>query len=103
MRDSSSLEMIPYISKNGAKIKYYDPTGFKKEFNKIKNVTFSNSISQAIKESDLVILHTEWNDFKTINFKKLSKSKKLKIYDMRNIYSPNKIKAQGFKYFGIGR
>ena len=103
MRDSSSLEMIPYLSKNGAKIRYYDPTGFKKEFNKIKNVTFSNSISHAVKESDLVILHTEWNDFKTINFKKLSKSKKLKIYDMRNIYSPNKIKAQGFKYFGIGR
>ena len=103
MRDSSSLEMIPYLSKNGAKIKYYDPTGSKKEFDKIKNVTFSNSISNAVKESDLVILHTEWNDFKSINFKKLSKSKKLKIYDMRNIYSPNKIKAQGFKYFGIGR
>ena len=103
MRDSSSLEMIPYLSKIGAKIKYYDPTGVKKEFNKIKNVTFSNSISHAVKESDLVILHTEWNDFKSINFKKLSKSKKLKIYDMRNIYSPNKIKAQGFKYFGIGR
>ena len=103
MRDSSSLEMIPYLSKNGAKIKYYDPTGFKKEFHKIKNVTFSNSISHAVKDSDLVILHTEWNDFKSINFKKLSKSKKLKIYDMRNIYSPNKIKAQGFKYFGIGR
>ncbi|MDA7556470.1 UDP-glucose/GDP-mannose dehydrogenase family protein [Candidatus Pelagibacter sp.] len=103
MRDSSSLEMIPYLSKNGAKIRYYDPTGVKKEFNKIKNVTFSNSISQVVKESDLVILHTEWNDFKSINFKKLSKSKKLKIYDMRNIYSPNKIKAQGFKYFGIGR
>ena len=103
MRDSSSLEMIPYLSKNGAKIRYYDPTGVKKEFNKIKNVTFSNSISQAVKESDLVILHTEWNDFKTINFKKLSKSKKLKIFDMRNLYSPDKIKSQGFKYFGIGR
>ena len=103
MRDSSSLEMIPYLSKYGAKIKYYDPTGFKKDFDKIKNVTFANSISLAVKESDLVILHTEWNDFKSINFKKLSKSKKLKIYDMRNIYSPNKIKAQGFKYFGIGR
>ena len=103
MRDSSSLVMIPYLSKNGAKIRYYDPTGFKKEFHKIKNVTFSNSISHAVKESDLVILHTEWNDFKSINFKKLSKSKKFKIYDMRNIYSPNKIKAQGFKYFGIGR
>ena len=103
MRDSSSLEMIPYLSKYGAKIKYYDPTGFKKEFDKIKNVTFANSISHAVKESDLVILHTERTDFKSINFKKLTTSKNLKIYDMRNIFSPDKIKAQGFKYFGIGR
>jgi len=103
MRDSSSLEMIPFLSKNGAKIKYYDPTGIKKEFDKIKNVSFSKSISYAVKGSDLVILHTEWNDFKSINFKKLSTSKNLKIYDMRNIFSPDKIKAQGFKYFGIGR
>jgi len=103
MRDSSSLEMIPFLSKKGAKIKYYDPTGFKKEFNKLKNVNFKNSIKDAVKEADLVILHTEWNDFKSINFKKMHPSKNLKIYDMRNIYSPSKIKSQGFKYFGIGR
>ena len=103
MRDSSSLEMIPFLSKKGAKIKYYDPTGFKKEFNNLKNVSFSNSINEAVKGVDLVILHTEWNDFKSINFKKLHPSKNLKIYDMRNIYSPLKIKSQGFKYFGIGR
>ena len=103
MRDSSSLEMIPFLSKKGAKIKYYDPTGLKKEFNKLKNVSFSNSIYDAVKGADLVILHTEWNDFKSINFKKLHPSKNLKIYDMRNIYSPLKIKSQGFKYFGIGR
>ena len=103
MRDSSSLEMIPFLSKKGAKIKYYDPTGFKKEFNKLKNVNFKNSIKDAVKEADLVILHTEWNDFKSINFKKLHPSKNLKVYDMRNIYSPSKIKSQGFKYFGIGR
>ena len=103
MRDSSSLEMIPFLSKKGAKIKYYDPTGFKKEFNKLKNVSYSNSINYAVKVSDLVILHTEWNDFKSINFKKLHPSKNLKIYDMRNIYSPIKIKSQGFQYFGIGR
>ena len=103
MRDSSSLEMIPFLSKKGAKIKYYDPTGLKKEFNKLKNVSFSNSIYDAVKGSDLVILHTEWNDFKSINFKKLHPSKNLKIYDMRNIYSPIKIKSQGFQYFGIGR
>jgi len=103
MRDSSSLKMIPFLSKKGAKIKYYDPTGLKKEFSKLKNVSFSNSIHDAVKGADLVILHTEWNDFKSINFKKLHPSKNLKIYDMRNIYSPLKVKSQGFKYFGIGR
>jgi len=103
MRDSSSLEMIPFLSKKGAKIKYYDPSGFKKEFKNIKNVNFVNSVSDAVEGSDLVVLHTEWNDFKSINFKKLHPSKNLKIYDMRNIFSPLKIKSQGFKYFGIGR
>ena len=103
MRDSSSLEMIPFLCKKGARIKYYDPTGLKKEFNKLKNVSFSSSINDAVKGADLVILHTEWNDFKSINFKKLHPSKNLKIYDMRNIYLPSKIKSQGIKYFGIGR
>ena len=103
MRDSSSLKLIPFLSKNGAKIKYYDPTGSKKEFNNLKNVKFANSIQSCIAGSDLIIVHTEWNDFKSINFRKLSKNKKLIIYDMRNIFSPEKIKKLGIKYFGIGR
>ena len=103
MRDSSSLTMIPALSKKGALIKYYDPTGFKKEFEKVKNVSYADSIKKSLDKSDLVIIHTEWNDFKSINFKNLVKGKKLIIYDMRNIYSPSKIKAQGFKYFSVGR
>ncbi len=103
MRDSSSLKLIPYLSKKGAQIKYYDPTGFKKEFSKLKNVKFSNSIQDSIKGADLIIIHTEWNDFKSINFRKFSKNKNLIIYDMRNIFSPDKINKMGFKYFGIGR
>ena len=103
MRDSSSLRLIPFLSKKGAKIKYYDPTGPKKEFKKLKNVEFSNSIQESIKGSDIAIIHTEWNDFKSINFKKFSKNKKLIIYDMRNLFSPTKIKKLGIKYFGIGR
>ena len=70
---------------------------------KFKNVINKTSIKDAVHGADLVIIHTEWNDFKSINFKKFSKNKKLIIYDMRNIYSPNKIKKLGFKYFGIGR
>ena len=75
----------------------------KKEFSKIKNVSFVDSIKKSIEGSDLVIIHTEWNDFKSINFKSLVKTKKFIIYDLRNIYSASKIKAQGFKYFSIGR
>ena len=102
MRDSSSLNMIPALSKNGAIIKYFDPTGPKKEFKKFKNVTYVNSIKESLENSDLVIIHTEWNDFKSINFRNLVKGKKFAIYDMRRIYSSTKIKAQGFKYFSVG-
>ncbi len=103
MRDSSSLSIIPALSKKGAKVNYYDPTGSKREFNKYKNVNFKQNIKDAIKKSDLIIIHTEWNDFKSINFKTYIKGKKPIIFDMRNIYSPSKMKQQGFKYFGVGR
>ena len=103
MRDSSSLSIIPALSKKGAKVNYYDPTGFKSELNRYKNVFFKQNIKDAIKKSDLIIIHTEWNDFKSINFKTFIKGKKPIIFDMRNIYSPSKMKQQGFKYFGIGR
>ncbi len=103
MRDSSSLLMIPALSKKGAIIKYFDPTGSKKEFSNIKNVYYSKTIKYSLEDSDLVIIHTEWNDFKSINFKNLLKNKKVIIYDMRNIYTPTKIKNQGFKYYSIGR
>ena len=103
MRDSASLSMIPALSKKGAKIRYFDPTGYKKEFSKLKNVLNFDNIKDSVQNTDLVIIHTEWNDFKSINFKNLVKGKKFIIYDMRNIYSPSKIRKQGFKYYSIGR
>ena len=102
MRDSSCLSMIPTLIKKGAKINYFDPTGKKNDFNKIKNVTFSNDVKSAITKADLIIIHTEWNDFKSINFKKDVKNKNYKIFDMRNIYSPKKMKELKIKYFAIG-
>ena len=103
MRDSSSLKMIPWLSKKGATIKYFDPTGYKTEFMKFKNVINKTSIKDAVHGADLVIIHTEWNDFKSINFKSLVKGKKFMIFDMRNIYSSSKIKDQGLKYFSVGK
>ena len=71
MRESSSLTMIPSLSKKGALIKYYDPTGYKNEFSKNKNVLNCTTIEEACFDADLIIIHTEWNDFKSLNYKKL--------------------------------
>ena len=69
----------------------------------VKKVKFCNSIAEACHKSDLIIIHTEWDEFKSINFKKFTKNKKIKIYDMRNLYPVDKMKKQGFDYYSIGR
>ncbi len=103
MRQSSSLKMIPFLQRKGAIIYYYDPSGEKKEFAKLKNVLFCRDIPSVCKGVDLIIIHTEWEEFKALDFAKLSKRKKFKIYDMRNLYSPNLMKQKGFNYYSIGR
>jgi UDPglucose 6-dehydrogenase len=103
MRESLSLLMIPFLAKKGATITYYDPSGEKEEFLKIKNVSYKDSIKEVCNNVDLVIIHTEWDEFKVIDFSKLAKKKKFKIYDMRNLYSPDVMKKKGFNYYSIGR
>ena len=103
MREASSIPMINYFNKKNCKIRYFDPSGEKKEFKNLKNVKYFNKIKPACLNSDLIILHTEWNDFKLLNFRKLVNKKNFKVYDMRNMYSPSKMKKLNINYFGIGR
>ena len=103
MREASSISMIKYLNKNSSKIRYHDPSGEKNEFKKLKNVKYYKDIQSACFNSDLIVLHTEWNDFRLLNFKKLVKKSNFKIFDMRNMYSPSKMKNLKIKYFGIGR
>jgi len=103
MRDSVSLLMLPYLHKIGAKISYYDPTGDKKNFHKLKNCNFYSEIQLACKNADLIILHTEWDEFKSLDFNKLVKNKKFILYDLRNLYSSIEMKKNKIKYFSIGR
>jgi len=103
MRDSTSLSIIPYFSKKGVIINYYDPTGEKMEFKNLKNCNFFNNIKKNCNNVDLVILHTEWDEFKTLDFKKLVRNKKFKVYDLRNLYSFNEMLKKKIKYFSIGR
>ena len=103
MRDSVSLKMIPYLCKKGSKINYYDPTGPKEAFNNIKNCNYSNNIKDACKKVDLVVLHTEWDEFKSLEFNKIIKNKNFKIFDLRNLYNFNDMVKKKIKYFSIGR
>ncbi len=102
MRDSASLKLIPYLIKKGSNVSYYEPTGIKNDFDK-KKVEYFNNIKDACKNTDLLIIHTEWNEFKQLNFNSLNIRKKLKIYDLRNLYSPSKMKNKNIEYYSIGR
>ena len=75
----------------------------KKNIFKSKNITFYANIKDACKNSDLIIIHTEWNEFKQLNFKKITNKRIFKIFDMRNLYSPSDMKKNKISYFGIGR
>ncbi len=102
MRESSTLKMIPHLVKKGASINYYEPTGPKSEFN-LKNIKFNKNVKDACKNSDLIIIYTEWNEFKQLNFKKIVKKRNFKVFDMRNLYEPSEMKKSKINYFGIGR
>ncbi len=103
MRESSSLFLIPYLLKRGGIVKYYDPSGSKEDFKKNKNLKFENSISKACSGADLVIINTEWDEFKSIDFKKIVKKSFFKVYDLRNLYNPIELRKRKIKYYSVGR
>ena len=75
MRDSSSLKIIPGLIKNGYNVSYYDPTGKKDIFNQYNSsLEYIDNLSDLVTKSDLVVIHTEWDEFKSINFIELKKN-----------------------------
>ena len=61
------------------------------------------NINDAVKKADLIILHTEWDEFKSLNFNSLIKKRKTSLYDLRNLLNTEDIKAKNLEYFSIGR
>ena len=103
MRMSSSLSMIPSLLKKGAIIRYCDPSGKKRELDKYDKVNFYSNVNKACLKSDLIVIHTEWDEFKLLEFKKIIKKSNFKIFDMRNLYSNKLMKKNKINYFGIGK
>ena len=103
IRESPGIKLIKDLSKTKAKIKVYDPKGMenaKKELPKF--IEFCNNEYEVSKGSNLLVIVTEWNQFKNLDLIKIKKlMKKPIILDLRNIYSKEIIK-NGFKYYSIG-
>ncbi len=104
MREARSTLLIEKLQRNGAKIKAHDPVAMKNAKKILKKVTFTPNPYQTAKNSHLLVIVTEWNEFKKLDFKRIKKLMKTPIVvDGRNIYEPERIKRLGFTYEGIGR
>src|SRR3989344_4346470 len=104
MRDAPSIEIIGGLKKGGAKIKAYDPVAMENAGKILKGITFSKDSYQAVEDADLLIILTEWSEFRQLPLLEIKKlMKKPNIVDGRNIYDPKKVREMGFAYLGIGR
>lgn len=105
LRDSSAINLIFKFIKKGAKINYYEPSGNKEILDKQKNVNYFNDLYSATKNVDLIIIHTEWDEFKNLNFSKIKNNKKkIIIYDLRNLYDNSYFNNKNnIIYYSIGR
>jgi UDPglucose 6-dehydrogenase len=105
LRDSSAVNLISKFSKKGAKINYYEPSGSKEILDKQKNVNYFDDLYTATKNVDLIIIHTEWDEFKNLNFSKIkNNNKKIIIYDLRNLYDSKSFNnKKNITYYSIGR
>ena len=105
MREAPSIQTIKELLAAGATIKAYDPVALpeaKKIFG--TSISYSESIEESAQGSSGLILITEWDEFRSINFAELGKIMQEKIvFDGRNIYEPGLVQEEGFQYYGVGR
>lgn len=104
MRDAPSIDIIELLKQEGVGITAYDPQATKNAQKIIKDIEFGNDMYGVIKGADLLLILTDWNEFKEADLAKIkSLMKTPNIIDGRNIYDPEKAKELGFSYIGVGR
>lgn len=105
MREAPALVLIDKLVEAGASVKAYDPVAMEESKRKIGDkVEYANDMYEATIDSDALVLITEWSEFRIPNYKVLDKLVKNKVvFDGRNIYDPQEMEENGFKYYGIGR
>ena len=104
MRDAPAIDIVNLLQNDGAKISAFDPKAMDIAATVLKDVDYKKDAYSVAKGADLLIVLTEWNEFKELNFSNIkNKMKSPNIIDGRNLYEPEQMKAKGFNYMGVGR
>ena len=104
MRESPATDIIKELVKRGAKIKAFDPVAMEEAKHYLPDIEYAADEYDAIEGSDILLIVTEWNQFRALDMEKVkSLLKSPKIADLRNIYEPKDMKELGFEYVGVGR
>ncbi len=104
IRSAPSLEIIEELKRSGAKIKAYDPSAMPKAREVITQISFCRDAYEVCRGSDCLLVLTEWDEFKELDFLRVKKLlKRPLLIDGRNVYDPVKMAKLGFTYIGIGR
>jgi len=105
MREAPSITIINRLLDAGARIKAHDPEAMTEAMKIFGNkVEYLKDNYEVVKDTDALVVITEWNEFRRPNFEKMRKLMKTPvIFDGRNIYDPDEMRGMGFTYYGIGR
>ncbi|MBW2037938.1 MAG: UDP-glucose/GDP-mannose dehydrogenase family protein [Deltaproteobacteria bacterium] len=106
MRESPVIPIINGLLEKGAKIQAYDPAGMEEAKKYLPGIAYKNDLYEAAEGADALVLATEWNQFRNIDWERIKSERRLKrqiIIDLRNIYKPERMRAMGFEYTSIGR
>ncbi len=104
MRYAPAVDIINLLQIDGASISAYDPKATETAKVVLTNIDYKNDAYAVMKDADLLLILTEWNEFKELDLEKVKKLMKTpNIIDARNLYDPEQMKQAGFNYMGIGR
>ena len=103
MRDSPCLDIIPRLQEKGIKISAFDPVAMDEAKKILKDIEFAKNIDSCLKNSDALVILTEWNEFRSLSPSQLNGMKGNLLIDMRNALNPNSFKRSKFHLTQIGR
>ncbi|HBI16443.1 MAG TPA: UDP-glucose 6-dehydrogenase [Desulfobulbaceae bacterium] len=105
MRDAPAVSILPALLEKGARIKAHDPKGMQEAKKYLPpEVEYVRNAYDACAGADAVVLMTEWNQYRALDLAQIRTSMNSPVFiDLRNVYDPEKMKAEGFQYTGVGR